>query len=54
MKKTYKTPKAERLNFDYTNCVVASETGKVCTRTNDLGHGKGCLKPGHAHYNDVV
>lgn len=55
MKRVYSEPRAERLVFDYKKVVVASgKPSTVCTRTNDLGHGNGCLKPGHAHYNDMV
>ena len=53
MKKEYDAPKAEKLEFDYKETVVAS-TGTGCVKTNDLGQGNGCNKPGHAHYNDSI
>ncbi len=53
MKKEYEAPKAEKIEFNYCETVVASNGG-ACTRQNDNGNGNGCLKPGHAQYNDVV
>ena len=54
VKKAYNTPRAEKLSFDYKKVVVASGSSVVCSRINDQGNGHGCLKPGHAHYNDIV
>lgn len=55
VKKAYNTPRAEKLNFDYKKVVVASGgESVVCSRQNDQGNGHGCLKPGHARYNDIV
>lgn len=39
MRKEYKTPRAEKLAFDYTNVVVASGGGK---NHGDNGHQVGC------------
>ena len=42
MKKEYKTPRAEKLSFDYTNTVVASGNNNH----GDNGHQAGCkFKP---------
>ena len=43
MKKVYTTPRAERLNFDYTKAVVAS--GSVVKSYN--GWGDGCKSGQH-------
>ncbi len=39
MRKEYNTPRAERLNFDYTKVVVASAGDDT---QGDWGNGKGC------------
>lgn len=38
MKRIYSTPRAEKLDFDYTKAVIASGTGKH----GDNGHQWGC------------
>ena len=49
MKKENNTPRAEKLDFDYKNAVVASAGGNK----GDLGNGRGCGRPvtyhGHSH-----
>ena len=51
MKREYKTPRAEKLDFDYKKVVLASNdpihgdygNGRGCGRVVTLhGHGKGC------------
>ena len=39
MRKEYNTPRAERLNFDYTKVVVAAAGDDT---QGDWGNGKGC------------
>lgn len=55
MKKTYEAPKAEKMEFDYSEVVVASGTG--CKWVIPMGDGyKGCVEnakgPGEA--SDVL
>ena len=51
MKKEYDAPKAEKLEFDYKETVVAS-TGTNCTKINDNGNGNGCGN--NPRYNDSI
>ena len=41
MKQSYSTPKIEKLEFDYTDVVVASKNGKDKNK-GDNGHHNGC------------
>ena len=61
MKKNYVNPQAEKIEFNYAEMVVASNSLineedteepviSVCTRQNDQGQGKGCSK--NPVYND--
>ena len=52
MRKTYKTPAAEKLEFNYTENVVASNTNVNVHGDNGhgFGHGGGCDHiPGHGN-----
>ena len=53
MKKEYIAPRAEKLEFDYVNAVVASSGASVFCRfrINDKGNQKGCSK--NPIYNDI-
>ena len=54
MRKEYKTPRAEKLAFDYTSVVVAS--GGHSPSHGDNGHGHGCKgnpNPGHGKTRGV-
>ena len=45
MKKEYDAPKAEKLEFDYKETVVASNGSHHCHKSNgDRGHQHGCGK----------
>lgn len=49
MKKTYVTPMAEKLEFDYAENVNASNIG--CIQINDNGNYIGCAK--NPRFNDI-
>ena len=42
MRKTYAAPKADKLDFDYTDVVVASGGSGNSSNKGDNGNGKGC------------
>ena len=52
MKKQYEAPKADKLEFNYTQVVTSSDTpgrgdkgkGWGCTHQGDNGKGRGCRK----------
>lgn len=55
MKKTYEAPKAEKMEFDYSEVVVASGTG--CRWEIPMGDGyKGCIEvpKGDGHATDIL
>ena len=45
-KKTYEAPKVEKLDFDFTNSVVAS--GESSFSGDNKNHGQGCVSKNNA------